>query len=224
MWRVWAQEKGLHKKRVDADQTGGKSAFVQTPSVDVKPKCCVCGKEDGIKCCSNCESTKYCSSECQKSHWSYHKVYCKAISKLVEVEKDKVYQGKTVRQAQLNERTKRKLVKLIGDKPRFRCYLGDKCTDMLWDTGSMVSMVDRSWLDNHFPGVEVLPVSSVLEGKELDLTAANQSKIAYDGVVLMDFGLRKGEKRLIIPILVSTEPIAEPILGYNVIEELLLES
>ena len=64
----------------------------------------------------------------------------------------------------------------------------------------------------------------MLEGKELDLTAASQSKIAYDGVVLMDFGLRKGEKRLIIPILVSTEPIAEPILGYNVIEELLLES
>ncbi len=216
----------MFKKRVDADKVGGESASIQTPSIveQKKPSCCVCGKEEGLKCCENCKSTRYCSKECQKAHWSYHEVYCKAISDLVEVEKDKVYQGKSVRQVQINEKTRRKLVKLVGNKPKFRCFLSDKETDMLWDTGSMVSLVDRLWVDTCFPDAEILPVSSLLEGKELDLKAANKSKIAYDGVVWLDFGLQKGEKRLKIPVLVSTESVAEPILGYNIIEKLLLES
>ena len=39
----------------------------------------------------------------------------------------------------------------------------------------------------------------------------------------MTFGLEQGEDRFVVPILVSSEPIAEPILGFNVIEHLVLE-
>ena len=217
----------MSKKPVDADKAGVQLASIQTPSAVVeekKPSCCVCGKEEGLKCCDNCKSTHYCSTNCQKVHWSYHKVYCKVISDLVEVEKEKVYQGKSVRQVQVNEGTRRKLVQLIGSKPKFQCFLGDEETEMLWDTGSMVTLVDRAWVDRYCPESKIVPVSEVLEGRELNVMTANKSKIEYDGVVWLDFGLKEGEKRLFIPVLVSTECIAEPILGYNIIEELLLES
>ena len=212
-------------KRVDVGKEGNDPALKNNTPLSEVQSCCVCGSVESVQCCSSCKSTRYCSKKCQKVHWSYHSAYCQAITDLEKFEKDKVYKGKSVRQAQVNEVTRRKLVKLVGDKPKFQCFLDGKDVEFLWDTGSMVTLVDRAWVDRCFPDKEIFPVESVLdEGRKLNLTAANNSDVPFDGVVIVDFGLDKDEKRLVVLLLVSTAPIAEPILGYNVIKEMLKEA
>ena len=114
-----------------------------------------------------------------------------------------------------------------------KCFLGGKRVMMLWDTGSMVSMVDRRWCKRHFPNATIYPVSSFLD-RELHVQAANETSIKFDGVILLDFSLKEvggeggengeGEgETFAVPFLVSSEKIADPILGYNVIEYLVLE-
>ena len=146
---------------------------------------------------------------------------CGAISELEKLEKSKAYGDKSVRQPQVDDCTRRKVLNLVGDKPKFRCFLNDVESEMLWDTGSMVTLVDRRWVRRYFPDAELLPVSMFLN-QELSLKATNSSEIKFDGVLLLDFGLEKGKPEFAVPVLVSSQSIAEPILGYNVIEDVVL--
>ena len=145
------------------------------------------------------------------------------IVELERIEKEKFYRNKTVRQNQINSKLRLKMLKLIGNKPKVRCRLDGMCTKMLWDTGSMVSLVDKAWVNQHFPEKMILPVADFLERDDLKLCAANNSEIQFEGVLLLNFGVSEGEDKFEVPFLVSTKPIAEPILGYNVIEELVLD-
>ena len=187
---------------------------------DKKLICCVCGEEENVKRCGGCKAAHYCSKDCQNSHWEYHSLYCQAIVDLEHLERCKLYGTKTVRQPSgLTGRTKRRMVDLVGEKPKIQCWFDDEKAEMLWDTGSQVTLVDRPWLNERYPQKEILPVSQFLDGKykHFKLSAANSSEIKYDGVVLMDFGLKHGKVAFDVPVLVSSDPIAECILGYNVI-------
>jgi hypothetical protein len=168
----------LYGKLSDAGHVGDDSADVETP---VGRCCAACGFEgEEVMRCSHCKSTHYCSIGCQLSHRSYHRSYCSAIASLEKLEKDKLYRGFSVRQCQVDFRTKKKLMRLVGEKPLVNCNLGDKNSQVLWDTGSMVSLVDRKWLARNFPDAEVVSISDFLEEK-LELRAANSTSIALDG-------------------------------------------
>lgn len=39
--------------------------------------CSNCAERGRLKSCSRCRLTRYCSTECQKQHWSKHKKVCK---------------------------------------------------------------------------------------------------------------------------------------------------
>ena len=86
----------------------------------------------------------------------------------------------------------------------------------------MVSMVDRAWVDQHFPDKQMYSVTDFLD-TELNVRAANASEIRYDGVVVLNLTLKDGEEGVMVPILVASRDISEPILGYNVIEHLILK-
>ena len=62
-----------------------------------------------------------------------------------------------------------------------------------------------------------------LENNELNLHAANKTKINLDGVILLDFDVDgvENDGEFIVPVVVSSEDLGEPILGYNVIEHLV---
>ena len=66
------------------------------------------------------------------------------------------------------------------------CYLGGKRFELLWDTGSMISMVGRSWVNKNFPDLKIHSVSDFL-GDELHVRAANSTKINFDGVCVLEF-------------------------------------
>ena len=222
MWRAWTQaqclSQGCGKRLVTGDE-GCPPVTDSTPPNQFS--CVVCGVSEMLKKCSGCHTTHYCSKKCQLEHWPYHSVLCGAISELEKLEKSKAYGDKSVRQPQVDDCTRRKVLNLVGDKPKFRCFLNDVESEMLWDTGSMVTLVDRRWVRRYFPDAELLPVSMFLN-QELSLKAANSSEIKFDGVLLLDFGLEKGKSEFAVPVLVSSQSIAEPILGYNVIEDVVL--
>jgi hypothetical protein len=210
------------KKIVSLDQKGdGPELKVEPPSNGVV-KCCVCTKTENVLRWSGCHATHYCSKECQIAHKEHHAVYCSHIVELEKIEKCKMYGKKTVHQRQDDLKLRRKIMKLVGEKPMLRCRLGEEETEMLWDTGSMISMVDRRWVRRLFPDEVIFPVSAFLD-KELHVQAANETTIQFDGVVLLDFKLSDEDEGFVVPLLVSSGKISDPILGYNVIEYLVLE-
>ena len=219
------------KKLEDADRDlGERSAECETtPSDEVccengaEVCCIVCGSSEDVRRCGGCKAVFYCSKLCQISHLEYHRQYCCHIPELVKIETDKLYARcvkQSVRQVQFDMATKRKMVKLVGEKPMLNCYYGGKSVHVLWDTGSMVSMVDRHWLRENFPDEKVYSVEEFL-GTSLHLQAANATTIKFDGVVILRFSLEE-EGGFLVPFLVSSDAMENPILGYNVIADLIL--
>ena len=186
-------------------------------------KCCVCGSSENVRRCGKCKATAYCSRSCQKSHLAYHSAYCSMIVGLEKVETEKLYHGFSVRQKQMDFKTSKKIVNLVGEKPMLKCSLGDKDFEVLWDTGSMISLVDRRWVKNNFPEAIVHSVADFLEeAEELQVRAANSTEIEFDGVILLDFGIEGGDESFAVPMLIAKQEMSEVILGYNVIEHLIL--
>ena len=162
------------------------SAAEDTPVVNLT--CCVCAKTDNIRVCGGCKETMYCSRKCQKSHREYHATYCAAITDLKKLELDKIYGKKKVQQNMGDWKLRKKIMKLVGEKPMLDCFLAKKECQMLWDTGSQISMVDRGWVRKYFPE-EIIYPSSLFVDEELHVQAANATTINYDGVILLDFSL-----------------------------------
>ena len=210
----------MSKKRVNAVPEGeGAAKNNKTPEshFDV---CCVCSKSGVMMRCGRCKGTKYCSKECQKIHLPHHKVYCSVIADLEEFELKKLYQGQDVRSEQVDGRTRSKILKLIGEKPILRCTLDGRDTEVLWDTGSMVSMVDSGGVKQNFPEKQLHSIGDFLEleNEVLRLQAANSTEISLEGVLLFDFSLQNDSKVVHVPFLVSGQQVNQPILGFNVIE------
>ena len=87
------------------------------------------------------------------------------------------------------------LIRLIGSKPLIKCHLDIHSETALWDTGSMVSMVSRDWLDEQLPNTEVCKLEQFIGKEKLDLRAANNSSISLNGVVIIDFRLNENTSK-----------------------------
>ena len=77
----------------------------------------------------------------------------------------------------------------------------------------------REWLNKHFPSQQLFPVSDFVDNpdRRFNLQAANSSDIEFDGVALLNLTLSEEEEEgMLVPVLVASGKIAEPILGYNV--------
>ena len=55
----------------------------------------------------------------------------------------------------LNSKSKKNLVKIVGDKCTLNCEVEGKRVNLLWDTGAQVSILTSTWLNEHFQGKEV---------------------------------------------------------------------
>ena len=63
-----------------------------------------------------------------------------------------------------------------------------------------------------------------LNDKELDLKAANGTEIPYEGWIEVSFKLVTSDDKLrmsVVPFLVSKDTLDHPIVGYNVIEQIV---
>ena len=94
---------------------------------------------------------------------------------------------------------------------------------VLFDTGAQVSIVSSKQLKEHFPQSGTQDIKDLFDQNvELELTTANGSKLLYNGWVKMDFQLLNSNgDPLEVPMLVTEFELDQPIIGYNVIEELI---
>ena len=93
----------------------------------------------------------------------------------------------------------------------------------MWDTGAMVSLLSESWMKHNLPGVEIKSLNELFdEYPGLDLSAVNHSRIPFVGwsevtMVLAGGGLLK------VPFVVTKIDLEQPLVGYNVVEEIIKE-
>ena len=165
----------------------------------------------------------YCNKSCQQKHWPKHKLICKSISayEKVNIRSNAV---KTNFVSHVNPKEYLKITQLVGEKCLVECILNGKKTQVLWDTGSQVSILSQNFLLEEFPNIKVKELKELLGIEtDLDLRAANNSHIPYLGYVELKFELLNGTKfsSLTVPFLVTTEMLPRTIVGYNVIAEVI---
>ena len=119
----------------------------------------------------------------------------------------------------LIEQSHEKLIKLIGEKCQINCEIGGVQTISLWDTGAMVSITSQSWMKKNHPTENIRCISELIE-QPLYLKTATKGDIPYSGWVELQFCLPSGEN-IMVPFLVVEDEIDMPIIGFNVIAEVL---
>ena len=189
--------------------------------------CCKIGGEHGqLQRCTQCPSVWYCSVRCQKSHWPQHKVLCQAISHLSEASTNKSKDFiDPACVSHLTPREHEKFVGLVGKKCMVKCLLNDCECEMLLDNGAQVSIISDEFSQRYLGQMAMKQLSELLD-TNLNLTAVNGTKVPYIGwvearVTLTPPSSDSDQEELLVPFLVTSEKLDCPILGYNVIEELV---
>ena len=186
-------------------------------------KCLVCESEvfeSEIVRCRQCSSGCYCSRTCATNHGSEHEALCGMIQSLEEIEIAKVYEELKVMEAAVRGggKAREEIVRLVGDRPLVQVCLGGIPVKGLWDTGSQISMINKQFLDDFLPDLKLHSVQDFLGEKKLSISAANNSQVPIEGIVLIDFVLDGA--RFPVPFLVTHEKMDNPIIGSNVMKHL----
>ena len=175
---------------------------------------CYCGKKSATLQCSQCKSSYYCSKDCQTKNWAKHKAICVAIKTLASNR-----QEETMFKSHLTPSERQKLVKLVGKRCMVNCKLNGVDKKSLWDTGAMVSAVSKRWLKKNFDGLPIRSIDELID-EPLNIEAANSKSMPCSGWVELSFQLSSGPV-LHVPFLVMNDRMEAPIVGFNVIAELL---
>ena len=185
--------------------------------------CTVCNINHGKFRCSKCLSGRYCSKECQYVDFNLHRDICNYISQLESIEQEKKFKSFNCSfKTPTSEKDRMKLIKLVGRRPLIKFTLNSKEFQGLFDSGSMISLVSKSWLDFEFPDTKIHPVEK-FTGKinGLSLRAANNSIVDVEGIVLFDFKIPNTNITFTAPFIVSKTQTSGPLIGYNIIEYLI---
>lgn len=112
---------------------------------------------------------------------------------------------------------------LIGKKSLLKCLIGGYPTTVLFDSGSQVSIIDQQWMDTHILTHMLRPLSELLE-EELGVYAVTGHAVPYTGWVELTVNLAGNEDpnlTIQAPFLVSPLPLPQPLLGANVLQEIV---
>ncbi|KAI3374125.1 hypothetical protein L3Q82_005991 [Scortum barcoo] len=97
--------------------------------------------------------------------------------------------------------------------------------DCLLDTGAQVSILDRQWVKTYLPDHKLRPLAELMGPKALSVLAVNGEPLPYDGWMGVMVSLpNNSDPNLVIqvPFLVSSMPLEWPLIGFNVVEQLIL--
>lgn len=116
-------------------------------------------------------------------------------------------------------------VNLIGRKALTQCNLNGLAVSALLDTGAQFIIIDCVWKDKYLPDVDVRPLTELLGTTDkLKVFVVNGDLIPFDGWAIITVNLQGNDNPnllISVPFLVSHLPIERPLLGFNVVEELI---
>ena len=149
---------------------------------------------------------------------------CTAISHLAnKVEPKELDPNNHTFVSHLTPQQQATVVGLVGKRCTVKGEINRHSVDVLWDTGAQVSIISNEFVKRNFPDVAVRDISELLNTK-LNLTAANGSEMPYIGWVELNFRLSLCNNDLIVPFLVTEQYLDSPLIGFNVIEEIIKDS
>jgi hypothetical protein len=119
----------------------------------------------------------------------------------------------------ISPKGRNKLVRLVGEKCMISVALDGWKYDVLWDTGAQVSLVEGDWFKKHFPEKRVRKIQELFD-QDLVITSASGRLMRIIGWVELNMKVDKGEGHP-VPFVVTSAPIAHPVVGFNVIPCLL---
>ena len=143
--------------------------------------------------CSQCKCVVYCSKLCPKWHWNHHKDNCKTLRDLTWTSQNRSNGKNKTFVSHLTPNEHTEIAKLVGRRCTVRCLLNDIESQVLWDTGAQVSILSREMMGKFFNKATVRDISELID-EELNLTAANGTKIAYSGWVEIEVRLTSSSK------------------------------
>ena len=112
------------------------------------------------------------------------------------------------------------VVGLIGKRCIVKGEINGQMVKVLWDTGAQVSIISDGFVRRNFPDIAVKDISELLD-IELNVTAANGSKVPYIGWVELNFKLWSSKDELAVPFLATEQSLDSPLIGFNVIEKII---
>ena len=103
--------------------------------------------------------------------------------------------------------------------------INGKKLEILLDSGAQVSVINAEQLQKHCPGTSIKDIQDLL-GIELELITANGTQFPYIGWSIVNFEIGEGSslRSVEVPILVTTVSLGSPIIGYNVLETLVMNN
>jgi hypothetical protein len=211
------------KREVETSEKSTNTEIPLMPNTRKKQSCKVCNKEQTVNlACKQCKSVVYCSKNCQKSHWRQHKQICVAIKTLQSQESERRKKAKGMFDAR-NPKTRHTTVKLIGKKCIVKAELNGNSEDCLYDTGAQASIVDERWIKKNKLTEQLRNMDEFLDQREIILKTANKVEIPYTGWIAIELKMKawNDEAAMIVPFLVSKDEIETPIIGTNVIEDII---
>jgi hypothetical protein len=93
-------------------------------------------------------------------------------------------------------------------------------TDVLWDTGAQVSLVEDEWVKSQLPKKRVRALSELFD-QEMVVTSASGDSLGVKGWIEVELAAGDMKEPLNVPFIVTTAKLDRPILGFNVITHLL---
>ena len=90
----------------------------------------------------------------------------------------------------------------------------------------MISFVNLDWLKTEFNDIEIDSNEKFVRDKlpKLTFRTANNTEIKIIGIVTFDFSIPNLQNKFTVPFIVTSNDIANPIIGFNIIEHLVKES
>ena len=191
----------------------GRDATIDEKSPEIESCCMVCVNSCKKVICRKCGCGCYCSSDCMKEHKNHTK-YCPVICNLEKLENEKRIAGEIFASdsEKLPCKMKMKLIRSVGERPIVNIYLDNVGINGLWDTGSMVNVMNENFLQKNSPEVEIRSVEEVLGNNNL---MANQGELNAKGIAILNFGVEKEQSLFQIPFLVTPDTTTNAIIGYN---------